>query len=220
MFTSPRDACKRANAAPCWLPLSPTDHILYPYSPQSLRFMVAVKLDVTKEIKIDHDNVCDLWCRFCAVHALHFDEKVAIANTLMREMVAHSDAEETSVFNDYPHLGLPGAAERNKEMFAKVKHLVCDVSTADPDYDIVLDKAVKNFIVHAVNEEDEQHPILLAHLTPEENDRVARAFIRAHKMASERATVETTDIQDKVVENTGRRQYVDVKFQHPDPDVW
>ncbi|KAA1471865.1 hypothetical protein DENSPDRAFT_837973 [Dentipellis sp. KUC8613] len=181
--------------------------------------MVAVKLDVTKEMKIDHDNVCDLWCRFCALHALPFDEKVAIANTLMREMVVHSDAEETSIFSNYPYLGLSGAAERNREMFAKVKHLVCEVSTTDPDYDTVLDKAVKNFIVHALNEEDEQYPVLLAHLTPEENDRVARAFIRAHKIASERATAETTDIRDKVAESPSRKQYVDVKYKHPDPDA-
>jgi hypothetical protein len=67
-------------------------------------------LDVAKEIKLDHDNVRDLFARYmppilvsiyssCLPSSLSFtaatavDEKAAIANTLIREMAIHSDAE-------------------------------------------------------------------------------------------------------------------------------
>jgi hypothetical protein len=48
-------------------------------------------LDVAHEIKLDHDNVRDLYARFTAATAV--DEKAAIANTMIREMAIHADAE-------------------------------------------------------------------------------------------------------------------------------
>lgn len=69
-------------------------------------------LDVTREIKIDHDNVRDLYERFKA--ETDHDTKWATANTLIREMAVHSDAEELSVYKEYARLGLGDAAEHNK----------------------------------------------------------------------------------------------------------
>lgn len=48
-------------------------------------------LDVTQEIKIDHDNVRDLWARY--QEPTNQVNKRALANTLIREMAIHSDAE-------------------------------------------------------------------------------------------------------------------------------
>ena len=69
-------------------------------------------LDVMTEIKLDHDNVRDLYARFKA--ATDKDQKRAIANTLIREMSVHGDAEEMSIYKEYARLGLGGEAEHNK----------------------------------------------------------------------------------------------------------
>lgn len=42
------------------------------------------------------------------------EKKKAIANTLIREMSTHGDAEEVSVYNDYASLGLKGPVVHNK----------------------------------------------------------------------------------------------------------
>lgn len=69
-------------------------------------------LDVGTEIKIDHDNVRDLHSRYKA--ATDKAQKWAIANTLVREMAIHGDAEELSVYKEYPRFGLTADAEHNK----------------------------------------------------------------------------------------------------------
>jgi hypothetical protein len=87
-------------------------------------------LDVAEEIKLDHDNVRDLlercgsfWCSVqLRADALGFrfmsttdkNKKGALANTLIREMAVHSDAEEVSVYNDYAAAGLGDVAAHNK----------------------------------------------------------------------------------------------------------
>ncbi|KAJ2994492.1 hypothetical protein NUW54_g7542 [Trametes sanguinea] len=81
-------------------------------------------LDVTHEIKIDHDNVRDLFERYNA--ATDLNEKTTIANTLIREMAIHGDAEEVSVYNDYAALGLGDTAAHNKHEHADIKKLVYD----------------------------------------------------------------------------------------------
>ncbi|KDQ07740.1 hypothetical protein BOTBODRAFT_192202 [Botryobasidium botryosum FD-172 SS1] len=188
-------------------------------------------LDVTQEIKLDHDNVRDLWTRFQAASAR--DEKSAIANTLIREMAIHSDAEEISVYNDYERLGLSGTAEQNKEEHAEVKKLVYEAdsaSTKSADYDSILGKAVQAFLAHAQEEEDEQHNILRAHLTPEENDKIARAFLKARKkvpsrphpsapqtgQAAQKAAGMFGSVHDKIIETIGGRDFVELKYNHPE----
>ena len=82
-------------------------------------------LDVTQEIRIDHDNVRDLYTRFKS--ASDKAEKWAIANTLIREMAIHSDAEELSVYKEYARLGLGDTAEHNKG--ASHMYLVLEMCT-------------------------------------------------------------------------------------------
>ncbi|KZT27336.1 hypothetical protein NEOLEDRAFT_1130869 [Neolentinus lepideus HHB14362 ss-1] len=193
--------------------------------------MATTKLDVTQEIKLDHDNVRDLWSRFQAATAR--EEKANIANTLIREMAIHGDAEEISIYNDYSKLGLPGTAEHNKEEHAEIKKLVYEAdsaSTKSPDYHEVLREAVLAFITHATEEETDQFPIILAKLTPDENDRLARDFLRARKMVptrphpaapqtggvAQKAAGALGSVHDKVVETLGGREFVELKFQHPE----
>jgi hypothetical protein len=49
------------------------------------------RLDLAKEIKIDHDNVRDLLARYQAADEPEL--KKALASTLIREMAVHGDAE-------------------------------------------------------------------------------------------------------------------------------
>ncbi|PSR72491.1 hypothetical protein PHLCEN_2v11642 [Hermanssonia centrifuga] len=128
-------------------------------------------LDVTQEIKIDHDNVRDLYERYTRASSL--EDKKVIANTLIREMSIHGDAEEISVYNDYKAVGLRDTAQHNKDEHAEIKKLVWKAEhafTSSDNYDKIMTETVDAFLAHAIEEETEQHPKLLAALTPEQND--------------------------------------------------
>ncbi|KAI0333538.1 hypothetical protein GY45DRAFT_1344001 [Cubamyces sp. BRFM 1775] len=187
-------------------------------------------LDVTHEIKIDHDNVRDLFERYKATTDLN--QKTTIANTLIREMAIHGDAEEVSVYNDYSGLGLGDTAAHNKQEHADIKKLVYDADATrmtKPDYDAVLERAVTAFLTHAKEEEDEQLPLIRQKLSPEENDKIARAFLKArttvptrpHPWApqtggiAQKAAGLQGAFHDKVVETVEGREFVDLKYQHP-----
>ncbi|KAI0373411.1 hypothetical protein BV20DRAFT_735039 [Pilatotrama ljubarskyi] len=207
-------------------------------------------LEVTKEIKIDHDNVRDLFDRFKA--ATDLKEKAILANTLVREMAIHGDAEcvrvpahsdefgtdgpihrEVSVYNDYSALGLGDTAAHNKEEHAEIKRLVeaaDKTSVEKPEYTDVIERAVTTFLTHAKEEEDDQHPLIRAKLSPEDNDKLARAFLKARKMVPRRphpAAPQTgglaqkaaglqAHVHDKVVETVTGRDFAPLRFSHPD----
>ncbi|TFY62815.1 hypothetical protein EVJ58_g3630 [Rhodofomes roseus] len=188
-------------------------------------------LDVTQEIKLDHDNVRELFDRYKATSDAK--TKRAIANTLIREMAIHSDAEEVSVYNDYATVGLGDVATHNKEDHAEVKKLVyaADSHGFDkPDYDDVLAKAVTAFDAHAREEETDQHPTLRQKLSAEDNNRIARAFLKARTMVpsrphpwapqtggiAQKAAGAQGKLHDKVVETLTDRDFVDVKYTHPE----
>jgi hypothetical protein len=89
------------------------------YRPFAIRGLASASagwLDVTKEIKIDHNNVRDLFSRCACVvasgtafayekrrykAASELNEKKLIANTLIREMSIHGDAEYDYMFLHY-----------------------------------------------------------------------------------------------------------------------
>ncbi|KAI8993762.1 hypothetical protein BD414DRAFT_513444 [Trametes punicea] len=188
-------------------------------------------LDVTKEIKIVHDNVRDLFDRFKA--ATDLKEKAILANTLVREMAIHGDAEEVSVYNDYSALGLGDTAAHNKEEHAEIKRLVhsADTTSVDkPEYTSVIERAVTAFLTHAKEEEDDQHPIMRDRLSPEDNDKLARAFLKARKMVptrphpaapqtgglAQKAAGMQAHVHDKVVESFTGRDFADLRFTHPE----
>ncbi|KAI0702976.1 hypothetical protein C8T65DRAFT_655250 [Cerioporus squamosus] len=188
-------------------------------------------LDVCHEIKLDHDNVRDLFERYKAT--TNRDEKATIANTLVREMAIHGDAEEVSVYNDYSTLGLGDTAAHNKEEHHEIKQLVYkadSTSVASPEYDEVITKAVTTFLTHAKEEEDEQHPIMRQKLSPQDNDKLARAFLKARKVVptrphpaapqtggvAQKAAGAVGALQDKVIEKAGGREFAALKYTHPE----
>ncbi|KDQ61079.1 hypothetical protein JAAARDRAFT_204844 [Jaapia argillacea MUCL 33604] len=192
---------------------------------------VQKKLDVTHEIKLDHDNVRDLWSRY--QQATTRDNKAVLANTLIREMAVHGDAEEVSIYNDYARLGLPGTAEHNKEEHAEIKKLVYaadSASTKSEEYDEVLGRAVNAFLEHAGEEEGDQFGKIKEALDAEENHSLAVQFLQArkmvptrpHPMAPQTGGVAQKTVgawgafHDKVVENLGGRSFADLKYEHPD----
>ncbi|TFK50060.1 hypothetical protein OE88DRAFT_309015 [Heliocybe sulcata] len=206
------------------------------YSPialrsRSLATVSPTLLDVTNEIKVDHDNVRDLWSRFQA--ATEKQERAVIANTLIREMAVHGDSEEISVYNDYYKLGFDGTADHNKEEHADIKKLVYAadaVPMSSSKYDEVLGKAVNAFLTHAQEEENDQFPAIKSKLTPEENDKIAREFLKARTMVptrphplapqtggvAQKAAGGWGSVHDKIVETLGGREFVELKFHHPE----
>ncbi|KAM5543196.1 hypothetical protein V8D89_003070 [Ganoderma adspersum] len=188
-------------------------------------------LDVTEQIIIDHNNVHDLFERY--QKAADKNEKAAIANTLIREMAVHGDAEETSVYNDYANLGLGDTVAHNKEEHKEVKDAVYAADrarTRRADCDQVLEKAVHTFLSHAKEEEEDQLPLVRARLSPQDNDKVARAFLKARTVVPTRphpSAPQTGGVaqkvagmpaaaQDKIVETVGGREFVPLKHQHPE----
>ncbi|KAI0655929.1 hypothetical protein C8Q70DRAFT_922774 [Cubamyces menziesii] len=180
--------------------------------------MTNAMLDVTKEIKIDHDNVRDLFDRFKA--ATDLKQKVILANTLVREMAIHGDAEEASVYNDYSVLGLGDTAAHNKEEHEEIKRLVLDAgktSVDKPEYGTVIERAVTTFLTHAKEEEDEQHPIMRARLSPENSDKLARTFLKARKVVPTRS--QASSLAQKAAgaaEAVTGREFADLRFAHPE----
>lgn len=76
-------------------------------------------LDVTREVKFDHDNVRDLFARFQSTNDRTM--KTAIANTFVREMEIHNDAEDISVYKYYETAGMGDMASQNKAKHMKVR---------------------------------------------------------------------------------------------------
>jgi len=188
-----------------------------------------MSLNVATEIKLDHDNVRDLFERFQATS--NTEEKASITNTLIREMAIHSDAEEISVYPQLGKYGLGDTAEHNKEEHAEVKALVLEAerSAKGDAGDQVLSRAVTAFLSHASEEETDQLPLLVQKLTPAENDALARSFLaarskvptRPHPAApqsgglAQKAAGMPASLVDKLVESVQGRQFVDLKYQHP-----
>lgn len=103
-------------------------------------------------------------------------------------------SREVSVYNDYSTLGLGDTAAHNKgkcdrhpqalsylitrvnhtsEEHHEIKQLIHKADTtsvSSPEYDEVITKAVTTFLIHAKEEEDEQHPTIRQKLSPQDND--------------------------------------------------
>ncbi|KAI1796903.1 hypothetical protein LXA43DRAFT_878772 [Ganoderma leucocontextum] len=188
-------------------------------------------LDVTEQIIIDHDNVRDLFERY--KKAADDEQKAAIANTLIREMAIHGDAEEVSVYNDYTNLGLGDTVAHNKQEHKEVKDAVYAADSTRmgrADYDQVLEKAVHTFLSHVKEEEDDQLPLIRERLSPQDNDKVARAFLKARTMVptrphpsapqtggmAQKVAAMPAAAHDKIAETVGGREFVSLKHKHPE----
>ncbi|EED85135.1 predicted protein [Postia placenta Mad-698-R] len=186
-------------------------------------------LDVTREVKFDHDNVRDLFARFQSTNDRTM--KTAIANTFVREMEIHNDAEDISVYKYYETAGMGDMASQNKAKHMKVREYALRVEETplSEEYDRALEKAFRVFNDHAQDEEQRQHPLLKEKLSAEDNDKIARSFLKARKTVAPRPrplTPQMTNVAEKAQELRGRahsevgeeptnRMFVDVKHAHP-----
>ncbi|CAL1707774.1 unnamed protein product [Somion occarium] len=148
-------------------------------APVGLRGLATAKglMDVAQEIKIDHDNI-----------PVSYEEKL-VANTLIREISIHGDAEEIYVYNDYQKLGLHDAAMHSKEDHAEVKKLIFrdeHIAASHEHHDDIMADSVNAFFAHGQEEETTRHPTLREKLSPEDNDKLARAFLKAREMVPTR----------------------------------
>jgi len=189
----------------------------------------ATNLDVAEQIKIDHDNVRDLFSRYQSTPASDVDQRAMIVNTLIREAAIHSDAEEMSVYKALPK----DVHEHDKAEHAEVKRLMYEAdskSIKKEDYDSVLTRAVQAFLAHAEEEERDQLPNLVKGVSAEENHKMATDFLKARKMVPTRphpaapqtggsaqkvAGMQGT-VHDKIIESLEGRKFVDLKFTHPE----
>ncbi|KAI0747827.1 hypothetical protein C8Q80DRAFT_1168662, partial [Daedaleopsis nitida] len=80
-----------------WLTVYMSDRHLQP------PLLTTMSLNIVDIIKTDHDNVRDLFQKFKAATDT---DKVAIGNTILREMSVHGDAEDASLYNTFEQKGL------------------------------------------------------------------------------------------------------------------
>ncbi|KAL7413336.1 hypothetical protein BDY24DRAFT_340707 [Mrakia frigida] len=187
-------------------------------------------LDIFQEIKIDHDNIRDLWTRFGTGGST--TQRLALANTLVREITVHSEAEELTV---YPMFKTKGMLEEVKLDQDDHKRITTLIATADstrltnPNYDALMKEAVEAFLAHAKEEEEVHLPKLLKQLSEQENTKLTQDFLKARAKvpihphtfaphtggAAEKVALATGKVQDAVSEAIGgKREYVDVAQQH------
>ncbi|KAI0829654.1 hypothetical protein BC628DRAFT_1408503 [Trametes gibbosa] len=193
--------------------------------------MSVFTLEVTKEIKLDHDNVRDLYDRFRATTDLK--QKATLANTLVREMAIHGDAEDLSVYNDYSAIGLGDAAAHNKEDHAEIKRLIetaAKTSFDHPQFTAVIERAVTTFLTHAKEEEDDQHPLIRKNLSAKDSDRLARAFLKVRKLVLAREQPSPgrsgdlaqkiergqVPVRERLCDTVAGRDLAPLRFAHPD----
>jgi hemerythrin superfamily protein len=186
------------------------------------------QLDVYREVILDHNNIKDLYLRYRA--AATNDSKKTIVNTLIREIVQHGEAEEVTVYNDLEKQGQEADAKRSRHEHQELEEALYAVDKSkidDPDFDQKLKRAIRIFVHHGEEEEQQVLPALRDKLTPQENDGIARKFIQArnivpthphpdapqHGKALHKFAGVATRPLDKFFDLA--RSFTDVKFKHP-----
>ncbi|KAI0748554.1 hypothetical protein C8Q80DRAFT_1054515, partial [Daedaleopsis nitida] len=120
-------------------------------------------------IKTDHDNVRDLFQKFKGANDT---DKVAIGNTILREMSVHGDAEDASLYKSFEQNGLGKVAETDRKDHEDIKALIKQADKAQAgsaDYVDLLKRAVEEFLEHSQKEENDQLTKFTDKLSPEEN---------------------------------------------------
>ncbi|TFK92324.1 hypothetical protein K466DRAFT_241769 [Polyporus arcularius HHB13444] len=143
-----------------------------------------MSLDVVEILKTDEDNIHDLYTRWKAAETT---DKIAIGNTLMRELFVHSDAKDISVYNSFEYnLKLKKTADMNRKVLSQIKQYVLEADRAkpgSPEYASAIKRAVDLFLQHS-QAENQQLRQAEKKLSDEESDKLARAFLKARRNAS------------------------------------
>ncbi|KAK0529170.1 hypothetical protein OC834_003307 [Tilletia horrida] len=193
------------------------------------------KLDLMREIRVDHDNIRDLRERFDAAHKENDHTMMGrIAATMTQEASLHSDGEELSVYKSLDANGLHPLAEKDREDHNKVKTAFSKVdkllmSMTSPDMEELsrcVCEASDLFIKHAKDEEEIDYPQLLKKLSEQDNEALAREFLKARAKAPSRphpSAPQTGGIAQTAAGMASKpvdamiqawRDHVDLKYHH------
>ncbi|KAE8221293.1 hypothetical protein CF319_g5321 [Tilletia indica] len=157
--------------------------------------MSSHKLDLMREILVDHDNMRDLRERFEAAQKANDSELMGcIATTMIQEASFHSDGEEMSVYKALDAHNLHHVAEHDrsdhnlvKQAFSKVDKLLMGPTRPDIDELVAgVREASDIFNKHAEDEEKNQYPKLLDKLNENGNAELTRDFLKARNKAPSR----------------------------------
>ncbi|KAL7416521.1 hypothetical protein BDY24DRAFT_358926 [Mrakia frigida] len=188
-------------------------------------------LDIFHEIKIDHENVRDLYNRF---KVAEFDEqKLAIVNTLVREIVVHLEAGEVTLYKMLREKGMVvEELKLDQETHSRIISLVAAADSAklnDPSYNSKVDKAFEAFLDHAQMEEEFQLPSLEMQMLQTENAKLTQDFLKARTTvphhphsfvphsggAVEKVALATAKAEDAIADAINRkREFVVLAQEH------
>lgn len=162
---------------------------------------------VAREIKIDHDNIRDLYERLKKAYGSHDVEEVeALANTIVRETAIHGEAEELSIYPAMDKYGLRKEAEEDRHQHLEIKKRMHNVDSllgafsSNKNDKAKLDElvqaastAIEVLLNHAKEEEEKDLPRLQDLIkkgansdSDKEDNKLIKDFLKARKMAPTR----------------------------------
>ncbi|CAG8444647.1 8276_t:CDS:2 [Diversispora eburnea] len=140
--------------------------------------------DLVTELKEDHRVIKNLWEVFSRSRGN--EEKQAVANTIIREVSIHAACEELSV---YPllekHFGKHIAEESRQEHLEVKKELktLDSMKVGEAGFITLLEKTLKEFIVHSEKEELEILPKFQEKVTEDELLKLGKKFVEDRQTA-------------------------------------
>ncbi|PVG04855.1 hypothetical protein CPB86DRAFT_778170 [Serendipita vermifera] len=186
------------------------------------------ELDVAQEIILDHNNVRDLYMRY--VKETDRENKRALANTIIRELAVHGEAEEVSVYRRMDEEHMKEIAENSRHEHQELEEALYEfdqTSFDDPEHDARLKKAISVFHKHAQEEEGGILQKLQTKLSKEMNHKLATDFLHARQMVPHRphpSAPNTGGLGQKLLGALAKpmdlaketaRSFVELRYQHP-----
>ncbi|PVF91800.1 hypothetical protein CPB86DRAFT_280130 [Serendipita vermifera] len=184
---------------------------------------VTTQLDIVEEIILDHNNVRDLFTRY--IQSTDVNEKQAIANTFIREIVVHSGAEMVTLYQSMDQLNLKPLADHSREEHEEIEQALLELGTTSIQDQAVHDQRLKRamllFQTHGDEEESDVLLKLQTQLTLETSNKLALEFLNVRQQLSQMpppSNVQVTPLAQKLIMLLQERQsmgFVELRFQHP-----
>jgi len=187
------------------------------------------QLDVVQEIILDHNNVRDLYQRY--VETSDVAQKQAIANTIVRELAVHGEAEEVSVYKRLDEEDLKGIADTARHEHQELEEALYefDKTSIDdqPNHDERLKKAFRLFQEHATEEENDILIKLQTKLSSQTSHQLATDFLHARQAVPHLphpSAPQTGGLGQKLLGLLAKpadlakettRHFVDLRYSHP-----
>ncbi|KAI0807708.1 hypothetical protein C8Q74DRAFT_82401 [Fomes fomentarius] len=134
-------------------------------------------LDLAQVITRDHDNIRDLFNRFKDAGDT---DKVAIGNTLLRDMYIHGEAENTTLYKAMGDEGMAKEAEEDMKDHKNINQLIQQINKCQPcskEYVDLMKRVVPMFLEHS--DKEEQNHLTKLQLSLKDSDERAKAFLKA-----------------------------------------